>query len=160
MTVSVNVKTKYSKVRSDFKTLVIFLYRQLGCLALSLRFWPKIKQLLSNCPAWEMAKEATQPYFLWYDKQLVIFENTVFQQNPMSFNEENGKKTFWPILGMFGLFLAQTFFFENLLLYPLRNEFIIWHSLVPAGIHRYWHPIFPPQISNFTSNWASSIYSG
>ena len=26
-------------------------YRQIGCLAFSLRFWPKIKQLLSNCPA-------------------------------------------------------------------------------------------------------------
>ena len=26
-------------------------YRQLGCLAFSLRFWPKIKQLLSNCPS-------------------------------------------------------------------------------------------------------------
>ena len=26
-------------------------YRQLGCLAFSLRFWLKIKQLLSNCPA-------------------------------------------------------------------------------------------------------------
>ena len=25
--------------------------RQLGCLAFSLTFWPKIKQLLSNCPA-------------------------------------------------------------------------------------------------------------
>ena len=28
-----------------------FFYRQLGCLAFSLRFWPKIKQFLSNCPA-------------------------------------------------------------------------------------------------------------
>ena len=28
-----------------------FFYRQLGCLAFSLRFWPKIKHLLSNCPA-------------------------------------------------------------------------------------------------------------
>ena len=28
-----------------------FFHRQLGCLAFSLRFWTKIKQLLSNCPA-------------------------------------------------------------------------------------------------------------
>ena len=28
-----------------------FFSRQLGCLAFSLRFWPKIKQFLSNCPA-------------------------------------------------------------------------------------------------------------
>ena len=28
-----------------------FFYRQLGYLAFSLRFWPKIKQFLSNCPA-------------------------------------------------------------------------------------------------------------
>ena len=26
-------------------------YRQLGCLAFSLRFWPKIKQLLNSYPA-------------------------------------------------------------------------------------------------------------
>ena len=30
---------------------LFYTYRQLGCLAFSLRFWPKIKQLLSNCSA-------------------------------------------------------------------------------------------------------------
>ena len=29
----------------------LFCYRQLGCLAFSLGFWPKIKQFLSNCLA-------------------------------------------------------------------------------------------------------------
>ena len=28
-----------------------FFYRQLGCLAFSLKFWPNINQFLSNCPA-------------------------------------------------------------------------------------------------------------
>ena len=41
--------------RSCLITCTHFFYKQLGCLGLSLRFWPKIKQLLSNCPAsdWE-----------------------------------------------------------------------------------------------------------
>ena len=38
-------------IRYKLITTVHIFYRQLGCLAFSLRFWPKIKQLLSNCPA-------------------------------------------------------------------------------------------------------------
>ena len=38
-------------IRDPYFFYTFFLYRQLGCLALSLRFWPKIKQFLSNCPA-------------------------------------------------------------------------------------------------------------
>ena len=39
-------------------SLVQIFYRQLGCLAFSLRSWPKIKQFLSNCPAsdWPFSK--------------------------------------------------------------------------------------------------------
>ena len=40
-----------------------FFYRQLGCLAFSLRFWPEIKQLLSNCPASDLTFSSKTAYF-------------------------------------------------------------------------------------------------
>ena len=42
---------------------IYFLYRQLGCLAFSLRFWSKIKQLLSNCPASDWTFFSKTAYF-------------------------------------------------------------------------------------------------
>ena len=38
---------KFYRIQSSKMALHSF-YRQLGCLAFSLRFWPKMKQLLSN----------------------------------------------------------------------------------------------------------------
>ena len=35
------------------KSVTHLFYEQLGCLALNLRFWPRIEQLLSNYPAWD-----------------------------------------------------------------------------------------------------------
>ena len=40
----------YKRTRQSLVSYSFF-YRQLGCLAFSLWFWPKIKQLVSNCPA-------------------------------------------------------------------------------------------------------------
>ena len=42
----------------------ILFYRHLGCLAFSLRFWPKIKQLLSNCPASDLTFSSKTANFL------------------------------------------------------------------------------------------------
>ena len=40
-----------------------FFYRQLGCLAFSLRFWQKIKRILSNCPASDWTVSFKTAYF-------------------------------------------------------------------------------------------------
>ena len=45
------------------QTTCPFFYRQLGCFAFSLRFWPKIRQLFSNCPASD---------FTFLQKQLIF----------------------------------------------------------------------------------------
>ena len=51
----VEVKLKYFPVPGGLWIppipITLFFHRQLGCLAFSLIFWPKIKQLLSNCRA-------------------------------------------------------------------------------------------------------------
>ena len=38
-------------LQGDETDQIHIFYRQLGCLAFSLKFWQKIKQFLSNCPA-------------------------------------------------------------------------------------------------------------
>ena len=46
-----NTPNSTGEAKVSLHIINIYFNRQLGCLAFSLRFWPKIKQFPSNCPA-------------------------------------------------------------------------------------------------------------
>ena len=71
MTSIINTSTDEFTFKTKNYTLF---YRQLGCLAFSLVFWPKIKQFLSNCPAsdWTFSfKTACFCYIVLKSKQKI-----------------------------------------------------------------------------------------